>query len=151
MDNIWILLSPFPSPFSSKFLPKKKFHSFKFPRSIRPSILIVSTREKEHWWGLGEGPIIIQTASLLSQQCLDVYRDGKSPFPHRARVISFFNRLSFLLVSIGIVSYQMAEANISDPFHIEMLCSSALRFFVKSSASRNKFLAVALKSQDVNA
>ena len=33
----------FPSPFSSKFLPKKKFHSFKFPRSIRPSILIVST------------------------------------------------------------------------------------------------------------
>ena len=37
-----------------------------------------------------------------SDQCLLVYRDGKSPFPHRARVISFFNRLGFLLVSYQI-------------------------------------------------
>ena len=136
---------------------RKKFPSFKFSRKIRLSILIISSRDaaraRSLSWQLPYCPhrvspcIVLCIAvydrvsscvlrcisvyyRVLSQPCLDVYRDGKSPFPHQARVISFFNRLSFLLVSIGIVSYQMAEANISDPFHIQMLCSSALRFFL---------------------
>ena len=43
-------------------------------------------------------PCIAVYYRVLSPPCLSVYRDGKSSFPHRARVISFFNCLSFLLV-----------------------------------------------------